>query len=316
MDIIHTLKLNKETLKLFNFDKVSGTFSRFYKVSEKYQINKCVEIAKVDFMNLYIPSRWYLDKKSLSDCIIKPIYSENKDCVVIPLKDIVLEKYDINNLLLSNLYLDFTKLVDFDKEIFFSKYRYEKHSEEAELLEYYVNQAYKNNERKCFTVFGYKFVDFLFSMDEGWYIGCYCTKSNQWIFLEQNKTKFVAINDSSKLKTFLSKVLNSRNAKRLFKDIENYQYAKTLHSGKRLSKFLLKLIVRNISVKREDEKFLIINRNNQRTIASLSLEGVDKKNWVITLFNEENKAVAYETLHFRKNENVSYYASILSNFGY
>lgn len=204
------------------------------------------------------------------------------------------------------------KYCDKQRKIFKQSYSYNEHSKLADLLVYYVNKNYKENKPKETYVFGFKFYNFLFVINDFWYIGCYASKSNQWCFFKQVNLQFVPITQQD-ANTFISSVLNDRNAKSLFKTTNCCYEALKFHSGKRLHKLLMQILLIGYKIKIKKDKFII--SYGQKIVAELLLKRVsldsNKKNWVIHFINENKIIFAYESIKFRKQSNVKYILDIL-----
>ena len=204
------------------------------------------------------------------------------------------------------------KYCDKQRKIFTREYSYSQHSKLSNLLVYYVNKAYKENKSKEINIFGFKFYDFLFEINDIWYIGCYAPKSNQWCFFKQCKLQFIPL-EQEDANTFISNVLNNRNAKSLFKTTNVCYESLKFHTGKRLHKLLIKILLLGYHIKIKKDTILI--SKEQKTVAEISLKRQNlmsrKKNWVIQFINDNKIIFAYEKIIFRKQSNVDYVVNIL-----
>lgn len=113
MNIIKILGIDTERLakKKIRFNTITGEFTTTVRLGFCCAFEQVVQVAKFDFLNMYIPSIWYLNKSHLpykSYCpsenkrIIQPYLSKNKGCTIIPNVDIVSKKYDITSLIINS----------------------------------------------------------------------------------------------------------------------------------------------------------------------------------------------------------------------
>lgn len=297
--IVKTLGLNITKLSVegkITFDEKSGEFYVNRTITRGSTFTQAIQIAKFDFLNIYIPSKWFVNKKNLShtNCkpypkerIIQPFYSKRKGCQIIPISEVVQRKgssFDINILLLkavNDFDEEYPKLIQKIQERMSSEFR-TPYDLSRKILRWLQNNELQKGEH---LIYGKKFYVMEWNVSSRKYFVLYQHNSfwNEFLFFIKTQNGYAYASDVNHQETFERDLLLNGKSETI-NTIVAIHVAANLRNGYRLSKFLLNCAMEDLNIqanKVEDSFYMFTISYKDTQLAFVREEKEDEKTRLI-----------------------------------
>ena len=297
-NITKALNIDTERLSEYkiSFNEKTGEFTTIVSLGFGLSFNQTVQIAKFDFLNLYIPDNWFLNKRNIyyhaynpvsEHRIIQPHISKNKGCLVIPNEDIVKKNIDITELILNN----FRTMFDYYYQKIQRKWKYSLAlssngcQQVDERLLYDINEK-KKVKRGIVELLGTKYYSFPVDVkDKSYCIFIPCGIPNEythWLFAKKLPDNYVnAFSCQYSEESFNDLTKNHiANSLRLIKSLLGKK------NGHRLYKFLMQcMLIEGLYIEEVFGSFKIASEKLGTFAILKETDGKNNSGWKLTFIN-------------------------------
>lgn len=301
-------KLSKEGR--ISFDEMTGEFTLGIVIKHDANVNftTTVQIAKFDFLNLYLPSNWFFDKKNWkhtncrpcpSERLIKPFYSKNKGCEIIPNSSVIKDKgttFDINEKLLKAVKSFELWYKENEKKVSKHFFLNDKHTDSYKLARFIVYNEIP--ELGTLDVYGTHYSVFPWNCGRREYRILY-NPFNTIFIIRDTDNRWVITSKSSLHAGWLQEDLVKHSDYPIVESLKAISTSYSLRNGFRLSRFLTKCVLEGFFIKYEKSNVgnnvrFIIKRNDgveSGEIYNYDYEG-NKSYWVFICANTDGVLLA------------------------
>jgi hypothetical protein len=304
------LGLNLDKLGRLTFDEMTGEFTLGVVIKHDSNLNftTTVQIAKFDFLNLYLPSNWFFDKKNLkytnyrphpSERLIKPFYSKNKGCEIIPNSSIIDGKgttLDINEKLLKVVKSFEQWYKENNRKISKCFFLNDKYADSYKLSRFIIYNEVP--ELGTLNVYGTHYSVFPWNCGRREYRILYNPFNT--IFLIRENNDWVLVSKNELYTNWLQEDLIKHSDYPIVESLKAISTSYNLRNGYRLSKFLIKCVLEGFFITYEKSnvgnnvRFIVKRNDNVESGVIYNYDSEGKSYWVFKCANTDGVFYAQE----------------------